>query len=321
VTQTDPHRPWLQRCTPAGLLAIHRLLPLVGAVCLGTLTTLGEAPPAPSADPTNPPPSIRFVADGPHAGRVETVVRTYRNPQDIQVTLFGAVHVGDGPYYRDLQKRFTTCDALLYEMIRDSDNTPSDLEVDTSHPVSQLQLGMKNLLNLEFQLEAIDYTPANFVHADLDPTTFHRLQRERSESLLGLMFRVMLEEQARLNTGQGSTVSSMSLLLALMNPDRGYALKLVLGRQMEQLEALVAGIDQDPDGQGSVIVGARNEHAIQVLEQQITQGRRQLGIFYGAAHLPDFHQRLLQRGFKPDHEEWLTAWDIRPRSPQTPPTP
>jgi hypothetical protein len=59
------------------------------------------------------------------------------------------------------------------------------------------------------------------------------------------MIRVMLEEQARLNAGEGTTVSSLGLLLALKNPDRGYALKLVLGRQMDQLEKMLAGIKGD----------------------------------------------------------------------------
>jgi hypothetical protein len=100
-----------------------------------------------------------------------------------------------------------------------------------------------------------------------------------------------------------------------MNPDRGYALKLVLGRQMDQLEAMLAGIDQGPNGQESVIVGARNEHAVRVLQEQIRLGRRRLGIFYGAAHMPDFQRRLEKLGFERSSEEWITAWDIRPAQP------
>ena len=173
---------------------------------------------------------------------------------------------------------------------------------------------MKNLLALEFQLDAIDYSPANFVHADLDPATFFRLQAERNESLLGLMIRVMLEEQARMNAGQSTSVSSFGLLLALMNPDRAYALKLILGQQMEQLESMLAGIDNSGDGEGSVIVSARNEHAMAVLQQQIQQGRHRLGIFYGAGHMVDFERRLTQMGCGLATEEWITAWDIRPRA-------
>ena len=281
---------------------------LSSALWLGAAET--TAVHAPAADR---PSFIRFVADGNVAGRVETAIKEYRNEEGVTVTLFAVVHIGDPGYYRELQRRFRDCDVLLYEMIRDSGPAQAPLEVDTASAVSQLQIGMKRLLALEFQLDAIDYTPANFVHADLDPATFARLQAERQESLLSLMIRVMLEEQARLNAGEGTTVSSLGLLLALMNPDRGYALKLVLGRQMDQLEKMLAGIENDGDGQGSVIVSARNAHAMSVLQDQLQRGHRRLGIFYGAAHMADFEQRLVRLGFRAAGEEWLTAWDIRPR--------
>ena len=288
---------------------------LSGLAWLGPVLGLGAAEPATAPGPTTDRPSfIRFVADGNVAGRVETAVKEYRNEEGLTVTLFGVVHIGDRGYYQELQRRFRDCDVLLYEMIRDPGPANVPLEIDTANPVSQLQIGMKRLLALEFQLDAIDYTPANFVHADLDPRTFARLQAERQESLLSLMIRVMLEEQARLQAGEGTTVSSLGLLLALMNPDRAYALKLVLGRQMDQLEKMLAGIEQDGDGQGSVIVSARNAHAMKVLEDQIQRGHQRLGIFYGAAHMADFEQRLARLGFQPSSEEWLTAWDIRPRA-------
>jgi hypothetical protein len=284
------------------------------AVALGLGPVLGCGAAEAVADTGAPAGSfIRFVADGSAAGRVETAVKEYRNTAGVSVILFAAVHVGDRGYYRELQRRFAECDVLLYEMIRDAGPAHAPVEVDTANPVSQLQIGMKRLLALEFQLEAVDYTPTNFVHADLDPTTFARLQAERQESLLSLMIRVMLEEQARLNAGEGTPVSSLGLLLALMNPDRGYALKLVLGRQMDQLERMLAGIENDGDGQGSVIVSARNAHAMKVLEEQIQRGQRRLGIFYGAAHMTDFEERLTRMGFQRADEEWLTAWDIRPR--------
>jgi len=286
-----------------------------GLTLLGPLLGLGASQTAPNSPPAADRPSfIRFLAEGPTAGRVETAVKNYRHPDGITVTLFAVVHIGDAGYYQELQRRFQDCDVLLYEMIRDAGPAQVPLEIDTAHPVSQLQIGMKRLLALEFQLDAIDYSPANFVHADLDPQTFARLQAERQESLFSLMIRVMLEEQARLNAGDGTTVSSLGLLMALMNPDRGYALKLVLGRQMDQLEKMLAGIESDGDGQGSVIVSARNAHAMTVLQDQLQRGHRRLGIFYGAAHMVDFEERLVRLGFQAADQEWLTAWDIRPRA-------
>jgi len=293
---------------------------------LGSLALSASAAPADSQareTSSNAVSFIRFVSTNDHAGRVETAIKSYRNPNGIEVTLFSAVHIADAEYYRNLQRRFRQCDALLFEMIRDETPDEAAPEIDTAHPISQLQIGMKKLLALEFQLDAIDYSAANFVHADLDPETFFRLQQERNESLFGLMIRLMLEEQARINAGEATPINSFALLVALMNPDRGYALKLMLGQQMDQLERMLAGIDDSDgtDGTGSVIVSARNEHAVKVLQEQINRGRRRLGIFYGAGHMTDFERRLTQLGFQPVREQWITAWDIRPQRTSTPVTP
>lgn len=270
------------------------------------------ADPAASAT-TNLASFIRFVPDGNMAGRVETAAKSYARSNGVTVLLFGAVHVGDPVYYQELEKQFSDCDALLYEMVRDPE-AQLDPQVSTDNPVSQLQLGMKRMLDLEFQLEAVDYSRTNFVHADLDPETFFRLQRERQESLVGLMLRAVIEEQQRQRNATQEALSSLRFFMALFNPERSYALKLAFARQMDQVERMIAGIDQGADGQGSVLVSARNEHAMKVLHQQIAKGHRKLGIFYGAGHMPDFERRLEQDGFRKRDERWLTAWDVRPKT-------
>jgi len=281
-------------------------LPLLGLLMWG-LPALGS----PQA-PTNAVLGsfIRFQAEGQNEGRVETAVKTYARTDGVTVTLFAALHVADRAYYDQMEKQFERCDALLYEMVRDTE-VEMTTQVGTDNPLSQLQIGMKRMLGLEFQLEAIDYTRPNFVHADLDPDTFFRLQEERGESILGLMFQAILAEQARQANNPQATVSGLQLLMAFFSSDRAHALKFLLGQQMEQMEAMLAGIDRGADGQGSVLVQGRNEHAMRVLDREIKLGKRKLGIFYGAGHMPDFERRLEALGFKRTHEDWLTAWDIR----------
>jgi hypothetical protein len=264
------------------------------------------------AEATNAPlrEFMRFEMIGRDEGHLDTVVRSYRRRDGVTVSLFAAVHVADRAYYEKLQRMFEDCDALLYEMIRDRETAPTG-QVDKDNPLSQLQLGMKSLLGLEFQLDRIDYRRPNFVHADLDPEAFFRLQRERGESILGLMLRAILEEQSRqANTPQG-TLGGYQLLFALLSADRAHTLKLVLGQQMDRMESMLAGIDQGQSGQGSVLVSGRNEHALRVLQEQIRAGKRRLGIFYGAGHMPDFERRLQALGFERSGERWLVAWDIR----------
>ena len=49
-----------------------------------------------------------------------------------------------------------------------------------------------------------------------------------------------------------------------------------------------------------------------VLKEQIESGKRNLAIFYGAGHLADMEQRLLNEfGMKRGGTRWLTAWKLR----------
>ena len=61
----------------------------------------------------------------------------------------------------------------------------------------------------------------------------------------------------------------------------------------------------------SVIIGDRNAKCLRVLRKQVRKkGRRNLGIFYGAAHNPDLEARLLKMGYWKGKQEWMTAWDV-----------
>ena len=304
--------------TPVAPARRRRILKTLALACgLAWCGRAAEPPPA-SRPATNS--FVRFERTGADRGRLSTAVRTYTNANDRTVALIAAIHVGDPAYYRKLQESFKNYDALLYEMIRDRDADIRE-KIQSDHPVSQLQIGLKNALGLEFQLDALDYTPTNFVHADLDPETFARLQGERGETILGLMLRAILEEDARQRSGQGQALHPLHLLWALASGDRAHALKLLLAQQMDQIEATLAGIDRGSDGQGSVLVSGRNEHAMGVLRDQLERGKRRLGIFYGAGHMTDFERRLGQLGFQPAGEQWLTAWDIRRRRPSAKPKP
>ena len=87
-----------------------------------------------------------------------------------------AVHIAEESYYRDITKRFQADDAVLYEMVKPRGMAPPRPGQQSDHAVSRLQRFLKDKLNLAFQLDAIDYTRPNFVHADLDAETFQQLQ-------------------------------------------------------------------------------------------------------------------------------------------------
>jgi hypothetical protein len=65
---------------------------------------------------------------------------------------------------------------------------------------------------------------------------------------------------------------------------------------------------------GSVILTERNKAAIGALDSTMKSGKKDLAIFYGAAHMPDMAKRLSERGFSPIATEWRMAWDLTIRS-------
>jgi ribosomal protein L21E len=252
---------------------------------------------------------LRYVDDDNGGGKLQTAIATYKNADGVTVHLVAAVHVGEPAYYKGLQKTFGGYDALLYELIKPKDGDVPGQGLRSRSMLSAFQRGLKDFLDLDFQLDDIDYHSRNFVHADLDTDTFAKLQAERGESLFTLMLRQMLNEMSKPQANQPE-VSLTELVVAFTSPDRARHFKLILGRSFEDMEAKVAGMEGP---QGTVLVTERNKAAVRVLEEQIKAGKKDLGIFYGAAHMPDMEKRIEALGFKPAGTEWRTAWDMTPK--------
>jgi hypothetical protein len=174
--------------------------------------------------------------------------------------------------------------------------------------VSMLQTALKNGLELEFQLDAIDYTAPNFVHADMTPEEFRDSMAERGETLFGMLLKIGLQGARMSEDGQSqSSPLAVDLVKAFRNGEGRHRLRVALASQLEQMEALVAG------GKGSTLLEGRNGKCLQVLDRELAAGKRKIGIFYGAAHLTHMEQQLLAKGFHKVDHEWLQAWDCTPR--------
>src|ERR1700722_12991895 len=111
--------------------------------------------------------------------------------QGLVVDLIGAVHVGEKSYYEALNKQFQTYDAVLYEMVAPEGTKVPKGSKPGGHPVSYLQNGLKDLLGLEHQLEYIDYTRPNLVHADMSPDDFAKSMQDRGESVGTIMLKML----------------------------------------------------------------------------------------------------------------------------------
>jgi hypothetical protein len=243
---------------------------------------------------------------------METSIARYvpksAGPEGLVVELVSAVHVGEGSYYAALNKAFEGFDVVLYELVAPEGTRVPKGGGNPRGVVSGLQNGMKDMLNLEFQLNEVDYTRDNFVHADMSPEDFAKAMADRGESIWGLMFRMMGQAMAQ-QAANKNAPSDFEVLMALFDRNRALKLKRILAGQFENLEFVTTALS-GPDG--STLIEGRNQAALKVLKKQIDAGKRKIAIFYGAGHMPDFEKRLVADfGLKLDTERWVEAWNLR----------
>lgn len=229
----------------------------------------------------------------------------------LQVDLVAAVHVGSGAYYETLDRLFRQYDAVLYELVAPENARVPRPGRKPSGAIGSAQQGLTKLLGLQFQLDAIDYAAPNFVHADLSPKEFDAAMAKRGESWWSMFMKLMQESMARGNARKGpaSDVGVGDLFGILFGSDREVRLRRIMAEQFTDMDVLTAAFGGED---GSTLITDRNAAAIDVLRDQIARGRRRIAIFYGAAHMDDFDQRLRQDfGLQPGETIWLEAWDLR----------
>ena len=263
---------------------------------------VGEVPVAEVEEPTD---FIRIDEDE-KAARLQTSVTRYEK-EGVTVDLIGAVHIGDKKYYEALNRSFEKYDVLLFEMVggekmeggRIPDREEKGGDIQTNLLKGMVD-GMSRFLQLSSQVKEIDYSPRNFVHADLTMKQFEKKQEEKGESLFS--FALSAAQQAQ---NQGVEQPNPARLIAALLSGDSNSLKL------EMMKNLGQGDDQITALAGNnVIIGDRNAKCIKVLRKQVKKGHKTIGVFYGAAHNPDLERRLFKMGYKKGKQEWMTAWDV-----------
>ncbi|HMP08681.1 MAG TPA: hypothetical protein PJ982_20230, partial [Lacipirellulaceae bacterium] len=151
------------------------------------------------------------------------------------VDLVAAVHVGDPAYYAELNRRFRDYDAVLYELVAPEGTVvPRGRGTSNAHALGAVQNAMKSMLELSHQLEEVDYTRRNFVHADMSPEDFVQSMTDRKESFLELYFRILGASMAHQSQTAASGESpEAELMVALLANDRARRLKVLLAKQFE----------------------------------------------------------------------------------------
>jgi hypothetical protein len=293
---------------------LHKLL--LGALVLTACQTLPAAEKEGKAEDF-----LRIRRDDAGAPlAMETSITSYApadGSQGLTVDLVGAVHIADKAYFDKLNAAFASYDAVLYELVAPHGATPNPGERSTN-AVSFLQTTMKSVLALQFQLDCVDYKKANFVHADMTPEEFASSMKDRGESFAQMFLRMFGQSLAMQSRDPGRSGDAQLLAALFASPEeRSLRLKRIMADQFQDMEAATSVLD-GPDG--STILTERNKAALRVLKREMATGKKRIAIFYGAAHLPDMEERLIDEfHLKRTQTKWLTAWDLTGGPGEEPP--
>lgn len=240
----------------------------------------------------------------PRALQVAIVSYTAKDgADDLRVDLVGAIHVGDADYYAELNQRFENYESVLYELVA-PEGTVITPETESKSAISSLQRGIRTMLGLAYQLEEVNYMQPNFVHADITPDEMSASMDERGESLYSYFWQAFFAAHHEMNRDPLGLrrIKSMS---AALNTDSDNPLKVMLAHDFADLDRFDGMFGENS---ASAIIGARNERAIEVLRGELDDGKRSIAIFYGAAHMRDLENRLLELGFSTGETTWVDAW-------------
>lgn len=254
---------------------------------------------------------IRFV-ESPRGDKLQTAITRFEGKSGEVVDLIGAVHIADAKYYQELNQRFRSYDGVLYELVGGAfqPDRPHKIGGDSSKMqwIGVLQESMKNTLQLTGQMEGIDYTVPQMIHADMGISEFFGTQQSKGESFLGLWAKAWRAQMNVLEEGAKSEQPGLAKILEILcRKDSAVELKRIVAREFDQVERLMEGLEAEG---GTVIIGERNRVALGVLDAELKKGKKKFGIFYGAAHMPDMSMKLQALQFTKKNTEWLTAWDL-----------
>ena len=243
---------------------------------------------------------------------------TNEDGEKVIVDLIGAVHVGEKEYYSSLNDQFENYESLLYELVAPEGTVipkGGRVEGDDSialNPVGGIQKGLTTVLDLEFQLEKIDYTKKNFVHADMTPAEFAESMSQNEESLGGYALKAVGQSMAMQASGRDSGTAGM--VMALFSSNKSMRMRRVMAQQMINMDA---GLTMFEGKDGSTIIDHRNAKCMEVLKRELASGKKKIAIFYGAGHLADMEKRLISDfQMKVGGQKWIPAWTLTKRKQQ-----
>lgn len=259
---------------------------------------------------------VQFInGDGQWEGKLQTAIVSYENAKGVELDLVAAVHLGEVDYYTDLNAYFESRDAVLYELVAYENDRPSpNDQIRNVSTVSFVQRTLGDFLNVSFQLEQVDYSPRNFIHADLNPDELLEIMTAKNENFFSMFMTLAVAQMASEQTAlqQGGPTSSftmLSIVNALLAEDQTAAFKFLFAEELGRTDGVIVG----PELESQItILGDRNQAALETLRETLKNPQiSTISIFYGAAHMPGIERELLENfGFEKSQQRWIDAWIV-----------
>jgi hypothetical protein len=307
------------------MTSLHSLLgPLAFLACIGW--ACGE-----------PAPYLRAIDDESGGRVLQIASRTLASPKKDgpRVTLLGVSHLGDAIYYEKIQKRLDSADLVLFEGVGFGDKV-SQKDEGNSNAVSEMQLSLARSMGLVFQLEAIRYDRAHFRNSDISSEAL--LTRLEGGSLpprgkdgqtskddgngKSKKGNLQSKEFMKALSGNSFVLNFLGKALSFFGKDPKFRalMKLAIVETLSAIEGDVTRLAES-SGPGMekfmrILLEDRNAIVFRDL-CKVLKGKNppsSIVVFYGAAHMPDLENRLVEKlGFQPKGDDWLAAFGVNPK--------
>lgn len=229
----------------------------------------------------------------------------YKNKDGVQVDLIPEIHIADAAHYERRNEQFKAYNSLCYELVAPKGTVPEKQE-NRGVGLHSMQTIMSDMMGLSHQLSIVDYKAKNMVHADMSFEEMLKKAGDRGDDQVTIMlgaFADMIRQQnlAKLKGSPEDSLTFDFIMKSLTNPNY---LKRYIAQQILSNDQIGPTIEQ-------LLVKDRNEAAMKVVMERVKAGDKKIGLYYGAAHMPDFDLKLRALGFEPVKQEWEEAWDMR----------
>lgn len=235
------------------------------------------------------------------------------------IILAGVLHIAEQSYYSQVGEFLQECDHVFYEGIHNPSKEPISLESSPKYEfpkftrlaaASEMKIDLKKVredqlqfakdLDLVFQFEAMNQS-SNWILADMSIEEFNQAIANLEIEDLSLDKNSLTENDNE--TKEMSPDSS--------NPnDRKF---LIRRKIAEEINESSQKINSNPK-YGNVLEALIKKRNLKVIQKisSFLDGSKSLGIIYGAAHMPDFLDKLKSEwGYRVISTRWIPAWSLK----------